>query len=135
MSSPQKKTKLCPHFRKPCIEGDCTYWVGFPVDTINELTGTKVTETRYNCNDLWATKIAFDWVKFADQAGASLDKLTNQVADGNAQIGGMIFEQNRRLNHARSVRSLRAESETQEEGPESPRRLPGLDGNGRSDQG
>jgi len=91
MSFSRKKIKQCPHLKKPCIEDGCTHWVGYPVEKMNELTGSKVTETLYMCNDLWGTKIAFDAARFADQAGASLDSLRNHVADGNATLNSLTF--------------------------------------------
>ncbi len=94
MSACSKKTKKCRYtnFKKPCIQGDCEHWVGYPAERMNELTGGKVVETVYMCNDIWATKIAFDAARFADQAGASLDSLRNYVAEGNANIGALYFE-------------------------------------------
>lgn len=101
MSSQRKKPKRCPRMGKSCIEDECVFWVGYPAEKYNALSKTTVIETVYMCNDLWATKIAFDAARFADQAGASLDKLTNHVADGNAAIGSLVFEANRRLTDER----------------------------------
>ena len=98
MSYSPKKTKVCPYLRKPCVEDECNHWVGYPAERMNELTGTKVIETVYMCNDLWETKIAFDAARFADQTGASIDSLRNHVAEGNATLGNLMFEvQHKRL--------------------------------------
>ena len=99
MSLSRKKTKLCPHLRKPCIEDECTHWVSYPAEKWNALTNSKVVEPVYMCNDLWATKIAFDAARFADQAGETLDSLRNHVAEGNATIGSLVYEANKRLSH------------------------------------
>ena len=97
MSSSQKKTKQCPHLKKPCIEDECTHWVGYPAEKLNGLTGMRVTEVVYMCNDLWETKIAFDAARFADQAGATLDSLRNHVADGNATLNGIAYSAKKQL--------------------------------------
>ena len=106
MSLPQKKTKKCRYtnFKKPCIQDECEHWVGYPTNRFNELTGGMVEEVKYMCADVWATKIAFDAARFADQAGASLDSLRNHVAEGNANMGALFFEaqQKRKINGQQS---------------------------------
>ena len=97
MSSSRKKTKLCPRLRKPCIEDDCIDWVAYPAERVNELTGTKIVEPVYMCNEHWQTKIAFDNARMSDYTGAAVDSLRNQVAEGNATLGNLTFAAQRRL--------------------------------------
>lgn len=117
MSSSQKKTKHCPRLRKPCIEDRCTDWIGYPAERFNELTGGKVIETVYMCNYIWATKIAFDAARFADQAGASLDSLRNHVAEGNASLGSLIYTSRKRLKGGNHEDETRQEIEGQHARP------------------
>lgn len=97
MSSSRKKTKLCPHLRKPCVEDECAHWKGYPLDKPNEMTRTVVTEIVYMCNDHWIGKMLFDIAGFTDYTGKATNQLRNQVSEGNATLGGLVYEAKKRL--------------------------------------
>lgn len=66
------------------------HWTGYPAEKINPLTGARVTETIYMCDDLWNTKIAFDAAGFADKAGAALDSLRNEVTRRQDKLEAIV---------------------------------------------
>ncbi len=114
MSSSRKKTKRCPRIGKPCIEKGCTHWRSYPITRMNELTGSRVTEMHYMCNDHWMTKMLFDMLQHTDYTGKALNQVRNQVAEGNATMGGLVYAANKRLNNGEQpeekiiVKELRA---------------------------
>ena len=73
--------------------------MGYPATRKDEETGVDITERVYMCSDLWDTRFAYENAKFLNQNRAALESLRNHVSEGNAAIGSLVFEANKRLSH------------------------------------
>ena len=116
MSSRRAKPKLCPYFRKPCIEDGCEHWKGFPMDRVNDM-GVKVTETQYMCNDHWMSKMLYDIAGFTDYTGRATNQVRNHIAEGNAALGGLVYAANKRLKNDDQSRDRKQIGQPQGENP------------------
>lgn len=82
------KDKYCPYWRKPMNRAcpTCVKWV-----KLTDNDGTRLEG--YNCADVWAVQFALWNGKFANQTGASVDKLTNVIVKRAQNVQSMHHTQ------------------------------------------